>query len=140
MRYTSKKELVDLLQFAEQQTVFVIKTTSGVKIVQDFLASVSGTVLFNSTCMCLQSIGEAIRQVDNKTGGELFNHYSQTPWKQIIGMRNIISHEYLSIDADLIFDIVCEELHPLLVSLRTVLSDIAEGHCDEILDAHFIKL
>lgn len=107
---------------------------------QDFLASVSGTVLFNSTCMCLQSIGEAIRQVDNKTGGELFNHYPQTPWKQIIGMRNIISHEYLSIDADLIFDIVCEELHPLLVSLRTVLSDIAEGHCDEILDAHFIKL
>ncbi len=134
MRFTSKDKLIDLLQFAEQQTIFIIQTTHTISNVQDFLTSLNGMVLFNSTCMCLQSIGEAIRQVDNKTEGKLFALYPQTPWKQIIGMRNIISHEYLSIDPDLIFDIVCEELTPLSTSLHTVLADISAGLRDDVLN------
>ena len=51
--------------------------------------------------------------------------YPSTPWKQIIGMRNIISHEYLSVDTELVFDITREELAPLLADLRRVLADIA---------------
>ncbi len=125
MRFTSKYELIDLLRFAEQQASFVLESTAEVSSVQDFLDSMSGMVLFNSTCMCLQSIGEAIRQVDNKTQGSLFAHYSEIPWKQIIGMRNIISHEYLSIDPDLVFDIVREELPPLRTILQRILADIA---------------
>lgn len=124
MRSISKEEIKDLLRFAEQQTDFILKSTADVRSKQDFLLSMSGMVLFNSTCMCLQSIGEAIRQVDNKTEGKLFALYPAIPWKQIIGMRNILSHEYLSIDPDLIFDIVREELRPLQEMLRQVLTDV----------------
>ena len=134
MRYTSKYELVDLLRFVERQAEFVIESTLEVKTADDFMLSMNGMVLFNSTCMCLQSIGEAIRQIDNKTNGQLFARYPDTPWKQIIGMRNIISHEYLSIDPDLIFDIVKEELRPLLVTLRRLLADTDAGLLDGILN------
>ena len=77
--------------------------------------------------MCLQTIGETIRQIDNRTQGLLFLHYKEIPWKQIIGMRNIISHEYLSIDPELVFSIVQEELPPLLDTLRQVIDDLDAG-------------
>ena len=125
MRSISEEEIKDLLHFAQQQADFILKSTADVRSKQDFLLSMSGMVLFNSTCMCLQSIGEAIRQVDNKTEGKLFSKYPEIPWKQIIGMRNILSHEYLSIDPDLIFDIISQEIEPLRETLGQVLAEIS---------------
>lgn len=125
MRSISEEEIKDLLHFARQQADFILKSTADVQSKQDFLLSMSGMVLFNSTCMCLQSIGEAIRQVDNKTEGKLFSKYPEIPWKQIIGMRNILSHEYLSIDPDLIFDIISQEIEPLKETLGRVLAEIS---------------
>lgn len=125
MRSISEEEIKDLLHFAQQQADFILKSTADVRSKQDFLLSMSGMVLFNSTCMCLQSIGEAIRQVDNKTEGKFFSKYPEIPWKQIIGMRNILSHEYLSIDPDLIFDIISQEIEPLKKTLGRVLAEIS---------------
>lgn len=53
-----------MLTFALQQTNFVIESTKEVKEYRDFLTSMEATVLFNSTCMCLQTIGG-----DNKESG-----------------------------------------------------------------------
>lgn len=125
MQSISEEEIKDLLHFAQQQADFILKSTADVRSKQDFLLSMSGMVLFNSTCMCLQSIGEAIRQVDNKTEGKLFSKYPEIPWKQIIGIRNILSHEYLSIDPDLIFDIISQEIEPLRETLGRVLAEIS---------------
>lgn len=125
MQSISEEEIKDLLHFAQQQADFILKSTADVRSKQDFLLSMSGMVLFNSTCMCLQSIGEAIRQVDNKTEGKLFSKYPEIPWKQIIGIRNILSHEYLSIDPDLIFDIISQEIEPLRETLGRVLAKIS---------------
>lgn len=121
-----------MLRFVERQTAFTLKTTAHVQTYHDFLASEGGMVLFNSTCMCLQTIGETIRKVDDFTGGCLFAQYPSTPWKQIIGMRNIISHEYLSVDPELVFDITREELSPLLANLRRVLADIDGGLLEQL--------
>ncbi len=50
-------------------------------------------------------------------------------------MRNIISHEYLAVDPELVFDIVKTELHPLLTDIRQVLADIEAGIRDNELQA-----
>lgn len=132
MQFTYKKyELIDLLRFVERQIVFTIESTKGVKTYMDFMNSMHATILFNSTCMCLQSIGETIKQVDDRTKHKLFALYPSTPWKQIKGMRNILSHEYLSIDPELVLNIVKEELHPLLEDMRKILADIDMGLRDE---------
>lgn len=127
MRSISKQDLLDRLQFIDQQIQFILDSTESVRTIDDFLLSMSGMVLFNSTCMCLQTIGEAIRQVDDQTQGSLFSRYPSTPWKRIIGLRNIISHEYLSIDPLLILDIVQNELIPLQSSLKQVIRDFQSG-------------
>lgn len=127
MQSMYKYELEDLLRFVERQIVFTIESTKRVKTYHDFLNSMDATILFNSTCMCLQSIGETIKQVDDRTKGRLFVLYPTTPWRQIIGMRNIISHEYLSIDHELVLSIVRDELPPLLEDIRRILADIDDG-------------
>ena len=43
---------------------------------------------------------------------------------QELQLSHIISHEYLSVDTELVFDITREELAPLLTDLRRVLADI----------------
>ena len=60
-----------MLRFTERQTAFVMDTTEPMSTYHDFLASQSGMVLFNSTCMCLQTIGETIRKVNDRTAGRL---------------------------------------------------------------------
>ena len=144
MQFISKDSFIDLLQFVERQIVFTIETTRNVNTYHDFLLSQDSMVLFNSTCMCLQSIGEVIKQVDDRTLGKLFALYPNTPWKRVIGMRNIpwkrvigmrniISHEYLSVDPQIIFATVKVRLHPLLTDIRQILSDIEAGLRDDVL-------
>lgn len=127
MQSTSKYELTDMIRFVERQIVFTIETTAKVHTYHEFLLSQDSMVLFNSTCMCLQSIGEVIKQVDDRTKGKLFSLYPTTPWKKVIGMRNIISREYLSIDPQVIFATVKNRLHPLLTDIRRILTDIDAG-------------
>lgn len=118
------------MRFLERQTLFTIESTDKVTSYHDFLLSMESTILFNSTCMCLQSIGEYTKKIDDSTEGKLFARYPDTPWKQVIGMRNIISHEYCSIDPCIIFATVKQRLHPLLSSLREILADVESGKVD----------
>lgn len=127
MQSISKDQITDMLQFVERQIVFTLETTRKVNTYHDFLVSQDSMVLFNSTCMCLQSIGETIKQVDDRTCGKLFSRYPSTPWKKVIGMRNIISHKYLSIDPQVIFATAKTRLHPLRTDIRQVLADIEAG-------------
>lgn len=122
MRSSSKQDILDLLLFIEQQIDFTIESTVAVVHYDDFMKSMQGKILFNSTCMCLQSIGEAIRQVDDRTERQLFAKYPGVEWRQIIGMRNILSHEYLSVDPELVLDVVKTEL-PLL---KNVIGQVIE--------------
>ena len=133
MWFRVKNEVADRIRFVESQTVLVLETTALVNTANDFLMSQNGMVLFNSTCMCLQSIGETIRQVDDRTDGRLFALYPSTPWKKIIGMRNFLSHEYFSIDPQVIFATVKTRLHPLLEDVRKVLADVESGLRDDVI-------
>lgn len=132
MRYTSKQDLLSLIDFVEQQVAFVLETTAGVNDYHEFLLSRTGMILFNSTCMCLQSVGEVIRKIDETTRGELLKFYPAVPWRQIVGMRNIISHEYLSVDPELVLSIVREELQPLQDELERIRQAVKQGTHDKL--------
>ena len=123
MQSLSKQVILDRLHFVEQQIDFILETTKDVHIYQDFMTSLDRVVLFNSTCMCLQTIGETIKKIDDYTKGKLFSQYPGTPWKKVIGMRNIISHEYMSVDPQIIFETVKKQMIPLLDSIHEVIKD-----------------
>lgn len=47
-------------------------------------------------------------------------------------MRNIISHEYLSVDPEIITDIIKHNLPPLLVVLHRIMEDLNAGKHDAV--------
>ena len=67
---------------------------------------------FNACVMRLQVIGEHVGRL-LKDYKETLQEYPDIPWHAIYGLRNLISHEYSSIDEDLIYSIILKNL-PLL--------------------------
>ena len=110
-----------MLLFVEERINTTIERCGSVISVNDFLASPVKMDIFDATCMRLQTV----KNIDNLTNHELLINYAGTPWRSIIGLRNIISHEYLSIDPEEIFKIVKVHLPGLLLAIQQIRNDIA---------------
>lgn len=135
MQCLSKADMLDMLEFVRHQAQFIIDSTKDVVKVDEFLVSMTGMVLYNSTLMCLQTIGEALKNVDNLTGRNFLSvYYPQTPWKSMIGLRNIISHEYMDTDYEEIFNIIKEDIPVLLQVIETIINDVESGRHDVFLE------
>ena len=93
--------------------VKIPKRVSSISSASDFIADETGHEHLDSVCMILIAVGEALRQIDDKTDGDLRAKYPQVPWSAVIGVRNVIAHGYFDIDHEQIFAI-CEEHVPKL--------------------------
>ncbi len=80
---------------------------------EDFLKSDDGIDRLDAICMMLIAIGESLKYLDKITNGKLFEHYPGVDWKGAKGIRDIISHHYFDVDAEIIFS-VCKERLPIL--------------------------
>ncbi|KOP25564.1 nucleotidyltransferase [Hapalosiphon sp. MRB220] len=54
----------------------------------------------------LQVIGEASRALSN----DVRVQHPEVPWSQIIGMRNILTHNYFEIDLDVVWSVIERDL------------------------------
>jgi len=62
----------------------------------------------------LEIIGEAARNIPV----EVRERYPDVEWKKIVGLRNIISHDYAGVSANVIWDIAKNNLPELKRRLR----------------------
>jgi uncharacterized protein with HEPN domain len=71
--------------------------------------------------MQLIAIGESVKQLDRLTEGTLLSRYPGVEWKQIAGMRDILSHHYFDIDAEIVYEVCAVHLTPLRASIEIML-------------------
>lgn len=90
----------------------------------DYLTAPDGMQKMAASCMLIESIGEGVKKIDRLTQGLLFEKFPDTPWKEIMGLRNHIAHGYFNLDADIIFDVVKNEITPLQKALENLLSHL----------------
>lgn len=76
--------------------------TSMIHCGDDFAKSSQGMEKLDAVCMMLITIGESVKNLDKITSGQLLPTYPAIPWKQVMGMRDIIVHHYFDVDADTI--------------------------------------
>ena len=67
----------------------------------------------------LEIIGEAA----NRVPGEVKKRYNDIPWMETISLRNRLIHGYDSIDFDILWKIVTEDLPPLVNELERIISE-----------------
>ena len=93
--------------------------------------SMFGMTVLDACIMRIQVVGETIKSIDDKTKGELLGHYPEIPWKKIVGLRNIISHEYANIDYDVIWIVITKHLPTLLEVINRMKKDLSVRICEE---------
>lgn len=68
----------------------------------------------------LEVLGEAVRHLS----GHLKERHPEIPWLQIVGMRNILAHNYFAIDHDAVWQVVEGDLPRLKRSVQTLLQEL----------------
>jgi uncharacterized protein with HEPN domain len=74
--------------------------------------------------MKLIVIGEAVKNIDRRTDKALLLKYSDTEWKEIMKLRDIIVHHYANVDAERIFAIISNDIGPLLETVKKIKNDL----------------
>ena len=68
----------------------------------------------------LEIIGEAAKHLPE----EIRNLSPHIEWHKIVGLRNILIHEYFGINVEIIWDVIVNKLEPLKVACLTIMEQL----------------
>lgn len=105
--------VIDRLEQIRESVSLIAEWCKGYESEDDFLRSPVGMAMLDASILRLQIIGESVRAIDDMTHGELLSQYPAIPWRNIIGLRNIISHDYANVNYTMIVKIIKHNLQPL---------------------------
>ena len=68
----------------------------------------------------LEIVGEAARHIPKSLRAK----YPTVPWKQVTGMRDRLTHEYFSVDLEVVWRTIHEDLPPLINIAKQMLEEL----------------
>ena len=78
----------------------------------------------DSICMQLINIGESLKEVDKLTDGKFLLDYPEIDWKKVKGVRDILTHHYFDVDAEIIYTVCTEHLPKIKQAVNRILGDL----------------
>lgn len=67
----------------------------------------------------IEILGEAAKNVSEDTK----NKATAIPWREMAGTRDRLIHAYFEVNLDIVWDIVTQDIPPLIYQLETLLND-----------------
>ena len=110
----------ELIDFILESLRLIKRRFKGIKNSDDFLVDDNGLDKLDSISMRLQSIGESIKNLDKREKELILTIASKNYWSEIIKARDFISHHYVDIDSEVVFDICSNELEELEDKIRKI--------------------
>ena len=104
-----KEYLLDILEAAKLAVAYVSNKTR-----EDFFNDLQCQ---DAVIRRLEIIGEAARRISEETRAAI----PDLPWSDMIGMRNVIIHEYDDVDLFIVWETVHNDLPSLIDSLEKIL-------------------
>jgi len=108
-----KTEIYDLIDFIIESIEHIKYRFNNIYSSDDFLENEENLMRLDSISMRLQSIGEAIKNIDKRNKNILLKVANKEYWSNIIKTREIISHHYIDVDAEIIYEICDTKLEEL---------------------------
>ncbi|WP_221657047.1 HepT-like ribonuclease domain-containing protein [Bacteroides salyersiae] len=124
MHNANDPRVIHLLERIAQSLEVVLERCENIHSVNDFLDSPDGMSLLDGICMKLIAVGESIKNLDKITNNQLLPRYPHIPWREIMGMRDIIVHHYFEIDADVILITVQDGIPSLLATIKIMAQEL----------------
>lgn len=100
---------------------------ASVSSADDFLHSPDGMMRLDAICMNLIAIGEATKNLDKITKGELLVSYPEIYWNGVMRMRDKIAHHYFEIDTDVVFQTIEKDIPQMLPVIIKMLKDLDQA-------------
>ena len=120
-----KKLVLEILSHIEESLTLLIDSTGHIETVDELLDSPQGVLMLDGICMRLMAVGEEIKKLDKITDKALLAGYPSIPWRSIMGIRDIIAHHYFEVDADRVFDVLRNNLPPLMAEIKKMTADLS---------------
>jgi len=120
-----KSTTSELLEFILTSIVLIKRRFKGINSGDDFLYTDEGLDKLDSISMRLLAIGEALKNIDKRERDFLLKVADKTYWSMIIKTREILTHHYVDIDSETVYDICdtkLEELHQNILKLKNNLN------------------
>lgn len=73
---------------------------AGIQKPTDFLTNDVNNDKLDAISMLLIAVGESFKKIDKETKGLFLKNYPDIDWKGVIGVRNILAHDYFDIDVE----------------------------------------
>lgn len=119
------RELVrDILLQILEATRRIARRFAPISSVADFLRSEEGLEKLDAICMQLIAIGEGIKHIDKITRGALLPRYPQVEWKDVMGMRDVLSHHYFDLNAQTVYSVCAYHIGVLEQTVERMLADL----------------
>jgi uncharacterized protein with HEPN domain len=102
--------------------VYIDDIRDSIEAVKRYMVSLTKEDFFNSTekqdavYRRLELIGEAANRLPDEFRGQ----YPRIPWDKIVGMRNVLIHEYDSIDLDRVWETIQKDIPKLEGYIKTI--------------------
>jgi len=103
--------------------VYIDDIRESIEAIKRYTAGLTREDFFNSTekqdavYRRLEVIGEAA----NRLSDEFKSQYPRIPWNKVVGMRNVLIHEYDSIDLDRVWETIRKDISELEEYIKSIL-------------------
>lgn len=114
----------EILRQIHRSTQTVLQRFEPIKSPDDFTASDEGLEKLDAICMQLIAIGESAKNLDKVTGGSLLPRYPEMEWKRVMGMRDILSHHYFDVDAEVVYAVCASHIDNHAHTVQRILDDL----------------
>ncbi|MCL2710198.1 MAG: DUF86 domain-containing protein [Planctomycetaceae bacterium] len=99
-----KEIALDLFRQIVEHLEMTQKSFESVPDAAFFRASHAGQEKLASICMFLMVVGEQVKKIDKLTSNVLLSKHPEIDWRRIMAFRNIVAHDYIHIDSEIVFN------------------------------------
>ncbi|MCK5826368.1 MAG: DUF86 domain-containing protein [Desulfuromusa sp.] len=116
--------IIDILKQISWSLDQISKRFAPVESIDDFIGNDRGLEKLDSICMQVIALGEALKQVDKLTNSTLLRKYPSIDWKKAKGLRDIITHHYFDIDAEIVYAVCKNRLPEMRIIIDQIIKDL----------------
>lgn len=94
--------------------------------IESYIGELEFTDFINNSMLrfaCIKQI-EIIGEASNYITQETKNKFSEIEWGQIVGMRNVLVHEYFGVDVNLVWEVIKNDLPALETKIIEILKQV----------------
>lgn len=92
--------------------------------IDDYISDINKDTFYANSMIqsaCIRQL-EIIGEASNRLSESILHKFDKIGWQEIIGLRNLLIHEYFGVDIKIIWQIIKNDLHKLSTEIDKIIT------------------